>query len=388
VLSFSPESPFLASTNDRQEVAVFDLATAEVVWLWRFPELLATSLGDLMWPFCPRAEPAWRNGTWELKFMEETPGWPGGHGAFFGPLGQSFAIVHNPSLSHTHVVVAHDEGLALNPGIWLTGGYVHVFGCPELELARSVETEPPEKLPLRGAVFEGLPRVTAFDYSPTGEFMATGSSDGMLALWRADSGASAGRVRAEFGPEHQRMVCALDYSPSGDQIATVGDNGVVRLWSAPRLALEAELPGHTGRGYWVEFAPDGLSLASSGREGMLYVWDLLRGQVVSAVDWTTEIGASPHFTYSASGDCIFFGSTRRTGMVGAFSPAVGRVMWIRPAGLADVTALAASPRRDLLAAGDRHGKVVVWPVAPSTAVVSLLPDDPPGAPGDPASALR
>ena len=75
-------------------------------------------------------------------------------------------------------------------------------------------------------------------------------------------------------------------------------------------------------------------------------------------------------------------------MVGAFSPAVGRALWIRPAGLADVTALATSPRRDLLAAGDREGKVVVWPVAPSTAVVSLLPDDQPAVPGHPGSALR
>ncbi len=374
VLSFSPEGAFLASTNRCQEIRVLDLASGETVWLWRYPELLKTSIGELVWPFCPFAEPAWRDGNWELIQTDHAPGWPGGHGAFFGPDGETLSVVHNPSLSHTHVVLNAGEDLWLDEGIWLTGGYVHIFGRPQLELDRTIETAPPRHLSPRGAIFGGLPWVTAFDYSPSGEFVATGSSDGILALWRTSDGAHVDQVRAEFGPRGKRMLCALDFSPAGDAVVTVGDNGVVRLWSAPSLELQAELPGHAARGYWVEFSPDGVCAASAAKDGLLCVWHLPTGRCVRSLNWQAEIGGRAHFTYSASPDSIFFGATREGGTVGAVSTTTGRVMWIRAVDLVDVTALTTSPTRDLLAGGDCEGNILVWPTARSTGILSMLPD--------------
>lgn len=365
LLSFSPDGLFLASTNRCQQVSILNLGTGRPVWLWSYPELLDTSIGQLVWPFCQGAQPAWRGGQWRLIATPPAPGWPGGHGAFFAPDGLTFAIVHNPSLSHTHALVNDSDGLRLSTGIWLTGGYVHILARPELLLERSIETEAPRHLPLRGAVFGGLPRVTAFGYSPRGDLIATGSSDGMLTLWMTSSGNPVARERVEFGPADRRMVCSLDFSPSGHRIATIGDDGVVRLWSVPALELDAELAGHSMRGYWVEFSPDEQRGASAGRDGLLHIWDLPGQRALRTVDWRTEVGEDPLFTYAADGQSILFGATRERGVVGVVGAGPRQTLWSESVALRNVTAFATSPLGDLLAAGDETGKILVWLMAPT-----------------------
>jgi WD40 repeat protein len=62
-------------------------------------------------------------------------------------------------------------------------------------------------------------------WSPSGERLVSGGSDGMLRWWEVDSGHCL-RVREA----HQGTVQALKVSPDGSMLASCGDDGAILLW--------------------------------------------------------------------------------------------------------------------------------------------------------------
>ena len=62
-------------------------------------------------------------------------------------------------------------------------------------------------------------------WSPSGEMLVSGGSDGRLRWWEIDSGHCV-RVREA----HQGIVQALKVSPDGSMLASCGDDGAVMLW--------------------------------------------------------------------------------------------------------------------------------------------------------------
>ena len=76
------------------------------------------------------------------------------------------------------------------------------------------------------ASLEGHPGVvSAVAWSPSGELLVSGGSDGMLRWWDVQSGECV-RVREA----HQGTVQALKVSPDGSRLASCGDDGAIQLW--------------------------------------------------------------------------------------------------------------------------------------------------------------
>jgi WD40 repeat protein len=363
-LSFSPDGRQLASTNGRDEVTVFDAATGAPLWGWSYPELLRTSLGDLVWPFCPRAKDAWEKARWRLTAVPGRPkGWPGDTGAVFAPDGSELAVVHDPCLSNSHVIVEAQGSLCINPGVWLLGGYLHFFHRPDMGLRLTVEVDTPQHLPLTVSILHGLAGVSAFDYAPAGGLAATGLSDGRLKLWNTDTGASVAQTRAEWLPDNQPSINFLAFGPDGTRVATIGQSGVVRVWSVPGLRQQAELVGHTQSGFWVGFSPDGARVASAASDGALRIWNPVTRVTLRQENWRKHLGDDPFFAYLPAGGAVLYAATRETGVIGMVADVPSRPDSAWSVDLPNITAFTCSRRGDLLAAGDRDGRVLVWRVA-------------------------
>ncbi len=65
----------------------------------------------------------------------------------------------------------------------------------------------------------------AIVWSPGGEMLISGGSDGTLRWWEVQSGQ---RMRVQEG--HQAAVRALKVSPDGNRLASCGDDGAIMLW--------------------------------------------------------------------------------------------------------------------------------------------------------------
>ncbi len=116
---------------------------------------------------------------------------------------------------------------------------------------------------------EGVPHVLKFSRSGTLLLAGggTGGKLGMVAVYDVKSGERVTTVGEELD-----VVLAADINEDHTRIALGGPGRVVRIYSTEGELLH-EIRKHTEWIYAVEFSPDGVLLATSDRNGSLFVWE-------------------------------------------------------------------------------------------------------------------
>ena len=116
-------------------------------------------------------------------------------------------------------------------------------------------------------------------FSPSGNTLASGGSDGTVRGWNVRSGTLFETITA-----HGRSVRSVRFSPDGSTLASAGADKLIRLWDVWNGELRRTFVGHSGSLDTVAFSPDGLTLASGSRGGEVMLWDVKTGKKIHTLE--------------------------------------------------------------------------------------------------------
>src|SRR5262245_29345835 len=117
------------------------------------------------------------------------------------------------------------------------------------------------------ATFKGHTEpVYSVTFTPDGKYLATGSFDNTIKLWDVTSGKEA---KTYGGPNgHQKMVMCVAISPDGQLLASGSIDNNLKVWDIPLTAPSKILPA-TEAVQAVALSPDGTKLAFGSKDGQV-----------------------------------------------------------------------------------------------------------------------
>jgi WD40 repeat protein len=199
-------------------------------------------------------------------------------------------------------------------------------------------------------------------FSPDGDVLASGDSDGAVVLWNVrsqrrigrplrtmDVGINTAQVRLSFSPDGRILAAGVDASCD-----TCGfEPGKIILWEVKsRQPIGEPLTGHIGGVNSVDFSPDGQRLTSGGtRDGTILVWDL-KGRQSRRSRLTRHDGRAVSVAFAGNGRRIV--STDSDGNIALWD--TGRLVslgTLLKGHRQSVASLAFAPDGRLLATGDQ-----------------------------------
>ena len=119
-------------------------------------------------------------------------------------------------------------------------------------------------------------KIVALTISPASEFIATGSSDWTIEVWKVGTEPLKGMDLGNplwILKGHAGTVTAVAFSPNGKILASGGADQRVRLWDLTTGQHLHTFSNHTSKISAVAFVRDDM-LASGSSDGTVFIWDL------------------------------------------------------------------------------------------------------------------
>ncbi|KAF9121974.1 hypothetical protein BGW39_010127 [Mortierella sp. 14UC] len=203
------------------------------------------------------------------------------------------------------------------------------------------------------------PDVMSLAYSPDGEMILSGLSNGALCLWDARTGRAATGAAAALDVKicgHERAVRNAVFSPDGSRIVSCGVDRAVRIWDVETWSLVQHLEGHLGAVLSVVYSPTGHQVASCSDDGTIHLWDARTGTLEQVLKGQSDnkihaVVYSPNEARLAS-----FSEDEIT----LWNINTGTFEMIIQGGLGALQSIAYSPDGQHIAAAGSMSKVSIW----------------------------
>jgi WD40 repeat protein len=149
-------------------------------------------------------------------------------------------------------------------------------------------------------------------FSSDGSRIVTGSVDGTVRVWDAESGDELRVLRCHEG------ILSAALSTDGRQVATAyGDvttgEGSAQIWDVESGTELHVLRGHDGIVWSAAFSPDGSRVVTASRDGTARIWDAMSGEELHVL--RGHEGGVSSAAFSPSGELIVTGSNDGTARV-------------------------------------------------------------------------
>ncbi|GER85665.1 hypothetical protein KTAU_42990 [Thermogemmatispora aurantia] len=193
--------------------------------------------------------------------------------------------------------------------------------------------------------------VNAVAWAPDGKRLASGSADGTVRVWEADTGKQLLTYQ-----EHSGIVLSVAWAPDGRRLASGGEDGTVQVWEADTGKQLLTYQEHSEWVNAVAWAPDGKRLASGSTDETVQVWEADTGKQLLTYQEHSDIVWS--VAWALDGRRLASGSDDET--VQVWEADTGKQLLTYEGHSNGVWSVAWAPDGKRLASGGEDGTVQVW----------------------------
>lgn len=154
--------------------------------------------------------------------------------------------------------------------------------------------------------------INAVAFRPDGEWLALGGDDGTVRLWDVEYGEELTILDPQNDITQTRLgdvegpVLSIAFSPDGKRLASGGKGGLVWQWNLATGRYTSIRTGHNGPVLSVAFSPDGKRLASGGEDGTVRLW------IGETIVLRGHAGPVNSVAFSPDGEWLASGSSDRS----------------------------------------------------------------------------